>query len=249
MIEYSFILIFAAIMGSVANMLIFRLPRNLNIVSDRSKCTSCQHKLGVFDLVPILSFILLKGRCYHCRSKIPLRYLIVECLSVLIFLYVFSTLGLTLSAFKLLLFSYATLILFFTDLETQLLPFKLNILLLGIGLLFGLKQDFLVDSFVGMLVGAVILLILRFVTSKIYKMETLGLGDVILLASIGAFWGMKAMLVSVHAGVIVGGVYALLLLALNKAKKTDVLAFGPFLIVGFWINHFFGEQLVNWIYG
>tara|TARA_A100001015_G_C15013110_1_gene724153 strand:- start:1958 stop:2467 length:510 start_codon:yes stop_codon:yes gene_type:complete len=168
---------------------------------------------------------------------------------VALFLYVISTLGFTLSALKLLLFSYITLILFFTDLETQLLPFKLNISLLVLGLLFGLKQASIIDSFLGMLLGAAILLILRFVTSKIYKMETLGLGDVILLASIGSFWGIKAMLVSVHTGVIVGGAYALLLLALNKAKKTDVLAFGPFLIVGFWINHFFGEQLVNWIYG
>ena len=249
MINLIIIIILSLILGSVANMLIYRLPRELNIVSDRSRCTMCKHQLSFFDLIPILSFIFLQGKCHYCKEKIRFRYLIVEVVTVLIFLYGFNTYGYSLGYFKFCLFSYFSLILFFSDLETKLLPLSINVFLGITGLLFGLSSNAIMGSIYGACLGFFILFSIRYITSKIYKTETIGLGDVILLSVIGSYWGIQSMLVSLHSGIIVGGILGLYLLVFKKAKKNDYLAFGPFLIIGFWIDYFFGDQIVFWIYG
>jgi leader peptidase (prepilin peptidase)/N-methyltransferase len=249
MIELIGISLFSAILGSVANMLIYRLPNNRPVFWGRSRCIHCQQVLGIFDLIPIVSYLSLKGRCHFCLKNISSRYLWVEIIVVSIAIYSYLSLGWTIAGLKLFLFAYVSTLLFFIDMETQLLPLSLNICLILGGLVFNLEYDLIRDSVIAGCLGFSILWLLRWITSLIYKMETIGFGDLFLLAGVGSFWGIQAMLVSIHAGLIVGGITGLGLLMIKKAKKTDYLAFGPFIIIGFWINHFFGHAIVTWLYG
>src|SRR5207253_8005385 len=132
------IFVFGLAFGSCLNVCVYRLPRDLSVVRPRSACPDCNQWIAFYDNVPVLSWLLLRGRCRHCKARISARYLIVELLTGALFLACYWHFGLTLAMLKYCVFGFLLLGLIFTDAETKLLPNKLTLPGLVLGLLFSL---------------------------------------------------------------------------------------------------------------
>ncbi|RMG93110.1 MAG: prepilin peptidase [Zetaproteobacteria bacterium] len=232
--------------GSLANVLIYRIPRGESVVFPASHCPACGHDIRWYDNVPLLSWLLLKGRCRVCGAQIPLRYPVVE-LSVGLgwgFLAWLLPAGPVLIS-GLVLF-YFLLVLSWIDLETGLLPDMLTYPGMLLGLLFSAWQGHLADAVVGAVVGYVFFWIVAKAFLRLTGREGMGHGDFKLLAMLGAFMGWQALpfivFVSSLAGTVVGG----LGLLLTRGQLRSEIPFGPYLAFAGMLWFLTGEDLVAW---
>ena len=239
-----FIIIIAACIGSFCNMLIYRLPRNQEIVFKRSHCTKCNRCLGFLQLIPVISYIWQKGKCAFCKQKISFRYFIVEILAVIISLFIFSDQNFSFISIKLSVFYMIVLIGFFTDIETKLLPNSLTYSLMILGLSFSMITKSHIDSILGLLIIMIILVGLERIAFWYYKQEALGYGDIKLMMGIGAFWGYKIALLGLTSGIIIGGICSVILLIFKKVTRKSYIALGPFLIIGTCLSIHFQDFLL-----
>ncbi len=205
---------FGLILGSFLNVCIYRLPRDLSVVAPRSACPQCGHTIRAYDNIPILSWILLRGRCRDCHARISPRYAAVELLNGVLFLACYAHFGLTLAALKYCVFAFLLLGLIFTDAETRLLPDKLTLPGVALGLLFSLAVPLrdvafnfvpmlvplgplasgrmlsLLDAVLGAIVGAAFV----YGSGMVYKLargvEGMGFGDVKMASLLGAVYGL-----------------------------------------------------------
>jgi len=239
-------------MGSFANVLIHRLPMGLSIVSPGSQCPSCGTGIRWFDNIPIVSYFILGGRCRTCRTTISPRYPLVEALSGFLFAAVVFKLGIQPMTIGLVLFSWALVVITFIDLDHRIIPDVISLP----GTVFGLAFSFLpgfprpMDSAVGVAVGAGFLFLILYAYEKIMGEEGMGLGDVKLLAMIGAFLGWQALpitiMISSLTGSLVGVGYALVK---GESVRKFPVPFGPFLALGALVHLFFGVEIIQWYLG
>jgi leader peptidase (prepilin peptidase)/N-methyltransferase len=244
------------LIGSFINVVIYRLPimlertwqaqisesrsepssETFNLAVPRSRCPTCSAQLSALENVPVLSYLALRGRCRHCKSAIPRRYLLVELGASLISVLIVMTFGYTLSALAYLIFSWCLLTLSLIDLDHYLLPDDITLPLLWLGLLvsatgLGLPEVSLSDSVVGAAAGYLSLWSLfwafLFATGK----EGLGYGDFKLLAALGAWLGWQALLPILLLSSLTGAVIGLALIAFGGRERGAPLPFGPFLAV------------------
>jgi leader peptidase (prepilin peptidase)/N-methyltransferase len=231
------------IVGSFLNVVIVRLPSSESLVLPRSRCRACGTELHWFDNIPVLSFLALRGRCRACRAPIAWRYPIVEALTGVLF---------TLAAWRstsvtdLLvawLFLSAMVALAAIDLEHQILPDRITLPGIGVGVLtsfLGTRVSGL-DALLGILVGGGILFAVIVLSGG-----GMGGGDMKLGAMIGAFLGYKLALLALFLAVIVGGAVALVLLSTGIRKRKDAIPFGPFLAIASAVAMLWGEGFVAW---
>ena len=244
------------LIGSFINVVIYRLPimlertwqaqisesrselssETFNLAVPRSRCPTCSAQLSALENVPVLSYLALRGRCRHCKSAIPRRYLLVELGASLISVLIVMTFGYTLSALAYLIFGWCLLTLSLIDLDHYLLPDDITLPLLWLGLLvsatgLGLPDVSLSDSVVGAAAGYLSLWSLfwafLFATGK----EGLGYGDFKLLAALGAWLGWQALLPILLLSSLTGAVIGLALIAFGGRERGAPLPFGPFLAV------------------
>jgi len=244
--------LFGLLIGSFLNVCIHRWPRDLSVVRPRSACVSCSHPIAWFDNVPVLSFILLKGRCRHCQAHIHWRYPLVELLTAVFFAWFVLHYGFSLAAAKFCVFSGIMIGLIFSDLDTLLLPDEFTIGGLFIGLAFapfvpvpdqtfalmtqiaGFHPGARVASFgeaaFGAFVPSVSLWLLGWLFEKLRHKEGLGFGDVKMIAMVGAFLGIQGALLTVILGSIAGSILGLIYIkATGKDAATFQLPFATFL--------------------
>ena len=251
MIEALLALPFGLVIGSFLNVCIFRLPRDLSVVAPRSFCIECEKTIGWFDLIPVLSYLLLSGKCRNCGHRISWRYPLVELLTGALFSFVAWKFGLTLAALKICIFGAILIALIFTDIETRILPEEFTLGGIAVGLVFswfvllppGLVSFFrntpnsslnsLYESALGAAVPAISMYVLGVLYLKIRKREGLGLGDVAMVAMIGSFLGLIPGILSLMIGSVLGSVLGLIfMIASKKDMRTYELPFGTFLGVG-----------------
>lgn len=222
-----------AVFGSFYNVLIYRIPKGMSIAYPPSHCPNCKVPIKWYDNIPIVSYLMLKGRCRNCKSKIPLRYPLVEMASGLLAVICFYKWGFSLSALVFYIFFSTLLVLSMIDWDTFSLP---EPIILG-GILFGFttsvfRSDFsLFESFVGAMSGALPFLLIYLYYTKIRKMEGLGFGDVELMAFIGSVAGIWGVIGAVFLGSIIGLTYAIPTILKNK-NINFAIPFGPFLSLG-----------------
>ncbi len=260
------IFLFGLIIGSFLNVCIYRIPAGLSIVSPPSRCPNCETRLKPLDLVPVLSWLFLKGKCRHCGNKISPRYMLVELLCGLLFLGVYLIVGLNLYLLAALTLTALLITVTFIDIDTQTIPNGLMIFGAIAGVLFvatnivpGAKEGYLsnvLDAFYGALVGFTPLLLINIGAKIIAKKDGMGGGDMKLMAVVGLFLGLKLTIAALIIGVYLGGVAGAVILisARVKAKKQDeenesnghYMAFGPFLAAGSLLAMLFGSQLIGW---
>jgi leader peptidase (prepilin peptidase)/N-methyltransferase len=245
-------LIFGLLIGSFLNVCIHRWPRNRSVVKPRSHCVRCRRPIAWYDNIPLVSYLVLRGRCRRCGARISLRYPVVELLTALLFFYQVNTLGPTLPALKMCVLCAIAVALIFCDLEKRLLPDELTIGGIVLGLCFApfvpvpdytaqmilslagaqwpAWANSLAESAVGAALPALLLWFGGWLYFKVRHREGLGFGDVKLIAMVGSFLGLRGSLVTLILGSFAGSVigYSYIKLA-GKDPDTFELPFGSFL--------------------
>jgi leader peptidase (prepilin peptidase)/N-methyltransferase len=251
MIEAFLALLFGLIIGSFLNVCIFRLPRDLSVVAPRSFCIECEKTIGWYDLIPVVSYLLLGGKCRYCGHRISWRYPLVEALTGALFFFAVWKFGLTLVALKLCVFGAILIALIFTDIEARILPDEFTLGGTILGLIFSwfvwlppglvsmfsssrnLQWNSLGESALGAAFPTLCMFALGYLYLKIRKREGLGLGDVKMVAMIGSFQGLTQGVLSLMIGSVLGSVIGVIFLfAARKDMRTYELPFGTFLGVG-----------------
>jgi leader peptidase (prepilin peptidase) / N-methyltransferase len=236
--------------GSFLNVCVYRLPRGISVVTPRSACPKCKHGIALYDNIPVVSWMILRGRCRHCKAPISPRYWMIELLTGALFLACYGHFGLTLSTLKCCAFGFLLLGLIFTDAETKLLPDKMTLPGLAIGLVFSvvvpvndLASQFLpgmvnlpfsgeisarlfslLDSLLGAAVGAAFIYGAGAIYLRWRGMEGMGFGDVKLMAMVGAFLGLKLTVLTIFTGSIAGSVFGLTTVLVVWVKRTHRFA-------------------------
>ncbi|MBV9182619.1 MAG: prepilin peptidase [Acidobacteria bacterium] len=243
----SVVFILGLAFGSFLNVCIYRMPRGLSVVRPRSACPHCGHLIGWRDNIPILSWILLGGHCRNCSQPIEVRYAVVELITGLLFLLCYRHSGLTLVTFKCAVFGFLLLGLIFTDAETHLLPDKLTLtgLTLGLGIsLFVPVHDLasalipaffhpgvapqvsnrlysLLDALLGASVGASFLYGVGELYLRCRGIQGMGFGDVKLMAMIGSFLGLRLTVLTIFAASMAGSIFGLWTVLAVWIKRTQ----------------------------
>jgi leader peptidase (prepilin peptidase)/N-methyltransferase len=243
--------LFGLMIGSFLNVCIARLPAGESVVSPPSRCPSCHQPIGWYDNVPVLSYVVLAGRCRGCRTAISTRYPIVEILTALAFVvqgYWFADDPLLLA--QRLVFTALLIVLFGTDLDTQRLPNVVTLPGIGVGLAFSVfLQPGFVAAIVGAALGAAILLALRWAWKRLTGVEGMGLGDVKMLAMIGAFLGWQQVPVVLFLASLWGALVGVALSMAGRRSLQSRLPFGTFLAVAAYLAALVGSELVTWYVG
>jgi leader peptidase (prepilin peptidase)/N-methyltransferase len=218
-----------------------------SIIFPASHCPGCQTPIKPWDNIPILSFLLLKGQCRACGTKISWRYPLLELLTALLYVGILVQFGFTLEAFVYLIFGSLLIIISFIDIDHQLIPDVLSVpgILLGI-IVIPLSPIRWHDSLLGILVGGGIIWLTGFVGKLVFKKEAMGGGDIKLMAMIGAFLGWKMVLMTIFFGSITGAVLGILFKLLTGK---EYIPFGPFLSIGALLSLFVGQQVLFWYWG
>ncbi len=235
-------------LGSFMNVCIYRIPLEKSIIRPSSSCPNCGKKIRFYDNIPLISYLLLLGRCRHCHHPISWRYPAVEAITGLLSLALFIRYGLSLQYLLFLLFATTLVTISFIDLDHQIIPDVLSIP----GIVAGLAAAFIpgnvswFDSIIGIIGGGGTLFLVGLIYEKLTGKQGMGGGDVKLLAMIGAWMGWRSLpfvlLVSSLTGAIIGSIF---LLAAGKGYRVKI-PFGPFLSLGALFYIFFGPQLTNW---
>lgn len=242
--------VFGLIIGSFLNVCIHRLPRGQSLLHPPSTCPRCGRRLRWFDNVPVVSWVLLRGRCGQCGAPISVQYPLVEIVTALVFAGVaWITPDPVLMASR-LIFSASLIVLFAIDLEHQLLP---NVITLP-GIVAGFAFSFVTpvgwfDSLVGILVGGGILYAIAAGYYAVRREEGLGMGDVKMLAMVGAFLGWESVLLTLVLASFSGSIVGVGLIAASRGGMKAALPFGTFLAVGALAAMAWGERLIAWYLG
>jgi leader peptidase (prepilin peptidase) / N-methyltransferase len=236
--------------GSFLNVCIYRLPLGISVVTPRSACPKCKHGIALYDNMPVLSWLVLRGRCRHCKAPISPRYLLIELLTGALFLACYWYFGLTLSTLKYCTFGFLLLGLIFTDAATKLLPDKLTLPGLALGVVFSLivpvndlvsqflpgvvslplSGDFsgrmlsLLDSLLGAAVGASFIYGAGAIYLRWRGTEGMGFGDVKLMAMVGAFLGIKLTVLTIFTASLAGSLFGVTTVLVVWLKRTHRFA-------------------------
>ena len=234
--------------GSFLNVCIARIPAGESILRPGSRCPSCRTAIAWYDNLPIVSYLALRGRCRACRARISPRYAIVELVTAIAFV----VQGLVYAGdpwllAKGLVFTALLIALFGTDLETQRLPDPLTFS----GLAFGLVISFWTppgwrDSLIGAVLGAAILLAIRWIWQRLRGIDAMGLGDVKMLAMIGAFLGWRQVFVVLFLATLSGAIIGVAIMNSRQRSWQARLPFGTFLAVAAFVASLGGEKLLHW---
>ena len=236
--------------GSFLNVCIYRLPLKQSVVWPGSRCPGCGHELAWFDNIPVASYVILRGRCRSCRVPISVRYPIVEALTAAIFLWHWTVFGPTPLLLVRLLFACALIVLFAIDLDHQILPDVITLPGIIVGVICSVfVPPGLLMSLAGMLLGGGLLWAISEAWFRLRKVEAMGFGDVKMLAMVGAFLGVKLVMVTFVLGSMIGGIVGALLIAMRRADMATRVPFGTMLAVAALIASLYGDSLVAWYLG
>jgi leader peptidase (prepilin peptidase)/N-methyltransferase len=242
--------VFGALIGSFLNVCIHRLPRGQSIVRPRSACPSCGAELSWSDNVPIVSYLLLRGRCRGCGAAISIRYPIVEVVTAALFAACWWQFGFSLLFASRVVLGCSLIVLFAIDLEHQLLPNVITLPGIVVGFAFSLfGPPGWLASLLGILAGGGILFAIAEVYFRIRHEEGLGMGDVKMLAMVGAFLGWKLAIVTLMLASVAGAVIGLLIIATGRGDMKYALPFGTFLALGAGLAAVAGPGLLDWYLG
>ena len=238
---YVVIFLYGIVIGSFLNVLIYRVPKKENIAVVRSHCMSCGYQLKWFDLIPLFSWLALRGKCRKCGERISVQYPIIEALNGILYLVVFHHYGLSVESLLYCLLFSALLALSVIDFRTYEIPVGFNYFILALGLI-RVVTDFQNWSTygIGFLAVSVFLYLLYVVTGG----RGIGGGDVKLMAACGLLIGWKLIILAFLLGCILGSVIHLIRMRISK--EGHVLAMGPYLSMGVAIAVLYGEQLIGW---
>lgn len=236
--NFFFFFIIGAVIGSFLNVCIYRLPKNLDIISTRSFCPRCKKKIKWFDNIPLISFLILKYKCRFCKKHISIQYFLVELVSAVFLCLTFSLISNLLDLILLSLIFYIFIVIFVIDLKNYIIPDSLNFSLILLGIIknffpetsLNLNQD-MFQTLIGGAIGYFLIWIIIFLYKKIKNIEAMGLGDAKLLSGFGFLFGLKSVFIILFVASIIGLAYSVPKLFTGKSSLKTAIPFGPFLII------------------
>ena len=236
--DYFLIILAGAVLGSFANVCVYRLPIQKSIVGGRSFCPKCKKKIVWYDNIPIISFLSLNRKCRKCKKIIPIQYFLVEILNIVLFSIIYFVFGISLTSLLLMILAFVFIIVFFIDLKHYIIPNILTfpLMILGFFKSFDPNLNSLFPNYLNSLIGGMfgygIIWSIIFFYKQIKNKEGMGLGDAKLLAAIGFWFGW----ISIPFVIFSSSIVALILVIpslLNKSRKfSSQIPFGPFIIIG-----------------
>lgn len=231
--------------GSFLNVCIYRLPRGAFTSNNRSYCPQCHTTLRWYELIPLFSYIIQKGRCSTCKEKISIRYPIVELANMILWLLAYMSFGLSLQSFLSIIFFSILLVMSMIDIDIKEVPNAIILAIFAIGIISFFSNDGILwwEKLLGLVVMSVPFLIIGIITGGI------GGGDIKLLFVSGLFLGWKLIILGGVFGVIIGGMTGLILLVMRRAGRKSEMPLGPSLATGFVIATLWGGQIINWYMG
>jgi len=249
---YGMIFIFGAVIGSFLNVCIHRIPRNESCVCPGSRCPSCKKPIPWHDNIPLLSYIMLKAKCRFCHGKISFRYFAVELISALSFLLLFANFGFSPVFWIYSLLTFSLIVVTFIDLEFQIIPDRISIVGIFLGIILSIAfptlqasfnwRNALLNSVAGVLVGGGLIYLAGFLGQLAFKKESMGGGDVKLMAMLGAFLGWKLAVLIFFLAPFFGapiGIYV------KFIKKQDIIPYGPFISLASFITMLWGHKILS----
>lgn len=241
-------IILGAMVGSFLNVCIHRLPKEESIVRPGSHCPKCKTPIQYYDNIPLLSYLLLRGKCRYCQTSISIQYPIVEAITALSSFFLFIIFGVSLSFIYYFSFVAALIAITVIDLYHQIIPDVISLPGIVIGLLGSLiiPQITFWSSLIGVLSGGGSLFLVATVYQWLFKREGMGGGDVKLLAMIGAFLGWKAVILTILLSSFIGSIIGITVMFIKGKDFKYAIPFGPFLALGAVISLFYGENLISW---
>ncbi|MBO8159238.1 A24 family peptidase [Thermosyntropha sp.] len=244
MIFVVFVFLLGLIIGSFLNVVIYRLPEGKSVVWPGSFCPECGIRLKALDLIPVLSYVFLKGRCRYCNSQISPVYPAVELLTGFLFVLVYMKYGLTLQTLTGIVLTSLLIPAAIIDIKKGIIPNKITYP----GVVAGLALSFTGIGVKNSLAGAASLAAV-YLLAAVLSRGGMGGGDVKLAAVIGAFTGLKGALATFILSSLAGGIWALFLLATGKGGRKTEVRFGPFLAVSAWISFMFADEILFYYLG
>lgn len=242
--------VFGSIVGSFLNVCIYRLPVGRSVVWPASACPHCERPLSWYENIPIASFLALRARCRTCHASISWRYPLVEALTAAMFGYLYWSLGPSVLLASRLIFGSALIVLFAIDLEHHLLPNVITLPGIVIGFAFSIfAEPGWLSSLIGVVVGGGVLFGIAEAYYRLRHEDGLGMGDVKMLAMIGAFVGWQLMLVTLVLASVAGSIIGIALIATRRGDMKYALPFGTFLALGAGAAISIGPSLLRWYIG
>jgi len=250
------VFILGAVIGSFLNVCIYRMPHNESVIRPPSHCRGCKRNILWYDNIPLVSFVILKGRCRFCKTRISWQYPLVELLTAVIFLLFFRHFGLSWKLVAYLSLACGLLISTFIDIEHRIIPDEISVGGIGVGILFSFIEPSLQNSRVhgqallysllGAVVGGTVIFLMGALGDWIFKKESIGGGDVKLLAAIGAFLGWQRVLLTFFIAPLFGAVIGIIM---KLKTKDSLIPYGPFLSLAAIISLFWFDRVMRMIFG
>tara|TARA_E500000178_G_scaffold4587_1_gene4813 strand:- start:251 stop:1009 length:759 start_codon:yes stop_codon:yes gene_type:complete len=240
-----------ACLGSFANVCIYRLPKNKQIVSGRSFCPKCKKKINWYDNLPLISFIFLNRKCRNCNKVISTRYFIVELITGIVFLLIYLNFENLNTVIFLSILSLILIIIFFIDLENFIIPDILNFSIMGLALFKNFLPNFntsliheINQSIIGGMVGYISIWLIIYLYKIFKKIDGMGLGDAKLMAGIGFLFGWQSIPFVLFISSILGLIFVVPSLIRKQKNMRTEIPFGPFIILACLIYFAYG----SWVY-
>jgi len=241
------VVLFGMAWGSFLNVVIYRLPRKLNLAHPPSACPACQARIRPLDNIPILSYILLGGKCRSCGRPIPFRYVLVEVLTPALLAVLYLHNGLSPHFFAAALFTSALIALAFIDLDLKLLPDLITYPITALGLAYAFfREDLTIGgALLGAAVGAGFLLLVFGIYYLVRRKEGLGFGDITMMVMVGVFLGWSRTLLTLILASMAGAVIGIALIAVKKRNLQFALPFGTFLAPAAFVSLVWGDRIIG----
>jgi leader peptidase (prepilin peptidase)/N-methyltransferase len=248
---YLIVAVFGLIIGSFLNVCIYRIPRNMSIIMPSSRCPACNKPIKAWDNIPVISYILLGGKCGYCKKKISLKYPLVEALNAFLYVALLWRYGPEWYFFLYGALISALIVITFIDLDFQIIPDRITLVGIPVGFLAG--SLFLPDPFARASVLGVKASIIGFLAGggffyivAVLSKGGMGGGDIKLMAMVGALMGWKSVFLTTFLGSLVGSVVGIFLIIFKGKGRKAKIPFGPFLAFGTLITLFFGQEIMTW---
>lgn len=241
-IMYLYAFIVGMCVASFMNVVIYRVPNHLDFVKGRSFCPNCHETLKPYDMIPVLSWIILKGKCRNCKSDISIRYPIIEFIGGVFAVWIFYHYMFTWDTLLVFALSMILLVISMVDIDTMEIPngFIISCMICVIISVLIHPEVPILTRLIGMLIVSVPMCLINLIVS-----DSFGGGDIKLMAVCGFMLGWSNTLLATFIAIILAGTYAIYLIASKKLDKKDHIAFGPYLCVGIFIAVMYGTEIIN----
>lgn len=237
--------VLGAIVGSFLNVCILRWPADQSVISPRSRCPGCGQPIAWYDNIPVLSWLFLRARCRHCKSRVSIQYPLVELAAAGLWAYMAYRGGLSLEAFRGAVFGTILLGIAMTDAREYIIPDEFTLGGLVIGLLFAVAGGWagLGNAVLGAALGFGLLWLVGYVGTLVLKEDAMGGGDIKMMAMVGAFLGWQGVLLTIFLGALLG---TLIFVPLTLLGQKKLVPFGIFLAIGAAATYLVGSEIIEW---